>query len=380
MAPRSVLMERRERFEKKFPMEYYWTATLTFTVVLLMLCGAAAGAAGGPFTHLFGIGDSFLDTGNRDPTNNTLLPSDILVDQDWKYPYGISLGAPVGRYCDGLLFFDYIAAGLGLNPVPYRKYAANPSQNSAVDGVNFATAGAGVFTSYGFTTTGAQITELQGLSATNNYNLSQSIVLYSVNGNDYAAYALENGETDILGLIEFVPQVVSQIVADVVRLYNLGFTNIAVTQLPPLGCEPAITMSDNYTACVFAENLLATLHNGLLVSNLSSNLPHANIIFLDFYNAFYSIFNASPGTTGFSSPILKPCCDPTTNTSGCAYVDSNNHPLYTLCNNPAESFFWDSEHPTQAGWSKIYHLLLTSSTYTGGRRSLECFLFPQLCP
>jgi hypothetical protein len=85
------------------------------------------------------------------------------------------------------------AAALGLNPVAYRKYAAIPSQNSPADGVNFATAGAGVFTSYGFTTTGAQITELQGVLATNNYNLSQSIVLYSVNGNDYGAYILENG-------------------------------------------------------------------------------------------------------------------------------------------------------------------------------------------
>ncbi len=80
----------------------------------------------------------------------------------------------------------------------YRKYAANPSQNSPADGVNFATAGAGVFTSYGFTTTGAQITELQGVLATNNYNLSQSIVIYSVNGNDYGAFFLENGELDFL--------------------------------------------------------------------------------------------------------------------------------------------------------------------------------------
>jgi phospholipase/lecithinase/hemolysin len=379
MAPRSVLMERRERFQKKFPMEYYWTATLTFTVVLLMLCGAAAGATGGPFKHLFGVGDSFLDTGNRDPTNNTLLPNDILVNQDWKYPYGISLGAPVGRYSDGLLFFDFIAAGLGLNPVPYRKYAANPSQNSPADGVNFATAGAGVFTSLGFTTTEAQITELQGVLATNNFNLSQSIVLYSVNGNDYAAFILEYGEDDYLGLIEFVIQVVGQMVADVVRLFNLGFTNIAVTQLAPLGCEPSSTMSYNYSACVTFGNVLVTFHNSLLVSNLSITLPSANIIFLDFYNSFNSILNAIPGTTGFSSPILKPCCAPTTNTSGCAYVDSNNKPLYTLCNNPAQSFFWDSEHPTEAGWSKIYNLLLTSSTYTGGRRSLQCFLYPQLC-
>ncbi|KAH9560748.1 hypothetical protein CY35_06G123600 [Sphagnum magellanicum] len=377
MAPRLVLIERRERFQQKFPMEYYWTANLTFTVVLLMLCGVAAGAAGGPFKQLFGIGDSFLDTGNRDPKNNTLLPS-TLVNQDWTYPYGITLGAPVGRYSDGLLFFDFIAASLGLNPVPYREYAANPSQNSPAGGVNFATASAGVFTSFGFTTTGAQITELQGVLATNNYNLSQSIVLYSVNGNDYGAYILENGDDDFLGLIEFVPQVVAQIVADVVRLFALGFTNIAVTQLAPLGCEPDTTISDNYTACNTLGNLLVPFHNSLLVSNLSNTLPHANIIFPDFYNAFNSIFDARPGTTGFSSPILRPCCAPTTTTSGCAYVDSNNQPLYTLCNNPSQSFFWDSFHPTQAGWSKIYNLLLTSSTYTGGR-SLECFLLPQLC-
>jgi len=90
------------------------------------------------------------------------------------------------------------AAALGLNPVAYRIYAANPSQNSPADGVNFATASAGVFTSFGFTTTGAQITELQGVLATNNYNLSQSLVIYSVNGNDYAAFILENGEFDFL--------------------------------------------------------------------------------------------------------------------------------------------------------------------------------------
>jgi hypothetical protein len=106
------------------------------------------------------------------------------------------------------------------------------------------------------------------------------------------------------GLIGFVPQVVGQIVADVVRLFNLGFTNIAVTQLPPLGCEPVNTMSDNYTACDTLENRLTTVHNSLLVSNLSRTLPHANILFLDFYDAFYSIFDARPGTTGKTPNII----------------------------------------------------------------------------
>jgi hypothetical protein len=105
------------------------------------------------------------------------------------------------------------------------------------------------------------------------------------------------------GLIEFVSEVVDQIVADVVRLVNLGFTNIAVTQLPPLGCEPVNTVSDNYTACFTVENFLSRTHNSLLVSNLSS--VHANIIVLDFYNAFYSIFDARPGTTGKTPNIIS---------------------------------------------------------------------------
>ncbi len=106
------------------------------------------------------------------------------------------------------------------------------------------------------------------------------------------------------GLLEFATEVVGQIAADVKRLINLGFTNIAVTQLPPLGCGPVNTMSDNYTACVTLENLLVTFHNSLLVSNPSITLSHANIIFLDFYDAFNSIFNASPGTTGKTPNII----------------------------------------------------------------------------
>lgn len=107
------------------------------------------------------------------------------------------------------------------------------------------------------------------------------------------------------GLIEFVRQVVGQIVADVVRLFNLGFTNIVVTQLAPLGCAPVNTMSDNYTACDAFENLFVPFHNSLLVSNLSSNLPDANILFIDFYDAFYSIFDARAGTTGKTPNIIS---------------------------------------------------------------------------
>jgi hypothetical protein len=83
---------------------------------------------------LFGIGDSFLDTGNRDPTNNTLLPSDILVNQDWTYPYGITLGAPVGRYSDGLLFFDFIGRKMSGRSYFFIPITTSEENRSLVEG------------------------------------------------------------------------------------------------------------------------------------------------------------------------------------------------------------------------------------------------------
>ena len=50
---------------------------------------------------LFVFGDSYADTGNRDPTDPSLSST-------WKFPYGSTWpGIPTGRFSDGRVLTDY---------------------------------------------------------------------------------------------------------------------------------------------------------------------------------------------------------------------------------------------------------------------------------
>jgi len=71
----------------------YWTAT---------------NASKGTFDKLFVFGDSFVDTGNRDPNNNTYTAIGR-VNQNWAPPYGrTNPGEPAGRFSDGKVLSDLL--------------------------------------------------------------------------------------------------------------------------------------------------------------------------------------------------------------------------------------------------------------------------------
>lgn len=38
-------------------------------------------------------------------------------------------------------------------------------------------------------------------------------------------------------------------------------------------------------------------------------------------------------------------------------MDENGKKMYTVCENPTSAFFWDSVHPTQAGWQATFSAL-----------------------
>ncbi|ESQ29334.1 hypothetical protein EUTSA_v10024112mg [Eutrema salsugineum] len=79
------------------------------------------------------------------------------------------------------------------------------------------------------------------------------------------------------------------------------------------------------------KNALVNLHNKLLhqvVSKLNNETEQLSFVFLDYYNAFSSVFmnkRANLGTTKFENP-LKTCCE-------------------------------DDVHPSQEGWSSVYTVL-----------------------
>jgi phospholipase/lecithinase/hemolysin len=48
------------------------------------------------------------------------------------------------------------------------------------------------------------------------------------------------------------------------------------------------------------------------------------------------------------------CCDATQKPEGyCGQEDGNGRAQYSVCPNPEDFFFWDSMHPTQAGWEAV---------------------------
>ncbi|KAE9465558.1 hypothetical protein C3L33_02531, partial [Rhododendron williamsianum] len=56
----------------------------------------------------------------------------------------------------------------------------------------------------------------------------------------------------------------------------------------------------------------------------------------------------------FESPILKPCCFGTSIGYRCGSLNAKGEKMYTLCKNPKATFFWDTVHPTQAGWRAVF--------------------------
>lgn len=50
---------------------------------------------------------------------------------------------------------------------------------------------------------------------------------------------------------------------------------------------------------------------------------------------------------------LMPCCRSFDPNGYCGQVNKYGELQYSLCNNPENHFYWDDEHPSEAGWDAI---------------------------
>ncbi|XP_074316786.1 GDSL esterase/lipase At5g03610-like [Silene latifolia] len=303
---------------------------------------------------LFVFGDSYADTGNdRNPDASS-----------WKEPYGITFpGSPSGRFSDGRVFTDFLAKSLGLkSPIPY--IWRNEGNSHMRYGMNLAHGGTGVFdTEAPYPNMTTQIDMFQQLlhqSVFTLQDLQHSIAYVSLVGNDYSNY-LANGGT-LQDIQTFIPKVVNQLVINIERIYKMGVKKILVTGLQPLGCLPQSTFPTLFKECDNASNTATQFHNLLLqqavaklnnmTANGSTSYPFVTI---DLYKAFSSIIQppmVDQSNSVFKNPLV-PCCTGLNSTYYCGSVDENENKMYTVCSDPKSYFFWDSAHPTQAGWKAI---------------------------
>lgn len=308
---------------------------------------------------LFVFGDSYADTGNNKKSESN----------SWKVPYGLTFpGKPAGRFSDGRVLTDYLSKYLGIkSPIPYQ-WRKNGGKRLHY-GMNFAYGGTGVFdTLYLEPNMSTQIDYLQKLilndSVYTKVDLESSLVLVTLSGNDYGAFYAKGGTAQ--GLQSFITLVVNQLALNLKRIEEMGARKVAVTALQPLGCLPRATAPSWYQQCNTSENRAVNFDNLLMRQavaklNNDSKTSSTSAVFtiLDLYTSFTTLLtnNGSyPGNMKFEAP-LKPCCMGISNEYFCGSVDEKGVKLYTVCNNPKSAFFWDTSHPTQAGWDAIYSSL-----------------------
>ncbi len=254
------------------------------------------------FTQLVVYGDSLSDLGRAyDETKTTSDPSP---------PYGAFTN---GRFSNGPIWVEYLAASLGL--VPDRN-------------TNFAVGGATTGTTN--TTTG-----LSALGGIQNQIASSSSIT-----DPEALYIIWGGANDYLGAGINNPTVpLTNLSGEIATLIGRGAKNILVPNLPNLG---EIPLTRNIPGTIPSDlNTLTQFHNAGLAASLN-DLRKANsgvnLTLLD-VNSLFSQVTANPTDFGFKN-----------------VTDSCLASVTVICNEPNSYLFWDPLHPTTAGHQSIGNL------------------------
>ncbi|CAF1729395.1 unnamed protein product [Brassica napus] len=289
---------------------------------------------------LFVFGDSYVDIGNTKPDGTGA----------WAVPYGITYpGKPSGRFSDGHISTDFLAQLLRIKlPVTYAK-KDDADKTRLQYGMSFAYGGTGVFDTYAnYPNMTAQINLFEQLLG-NVYSpsdLSSSVALVSVAGNDYITFILANlkDPAKLLGFKTFISQVVNQTELNLRKIHTLGVKKIAIPSLTPLWYIPKIANSSLIIKVIVQD--LVEFHNGLLqksVVKLNKENNHSAFTIIDYYNTFLTIFNNTGETPGI--PTFQNISIPCLGDDG------------KVCDDPKSAFFWDGIHPTQEGWKAVYKVL-----------------------
>lgn len=152
---------------------------------------------------------------------------------------------------------------------------------------------------------------------------------------------------------QFMDGLFAQLDMDMTRLGQIGIPKVTLTNLHPIACTPLYTRPTNYTACASSNITAAVAEHNYRVHKLVDNLNRASngstaFVSLDVNTAFSQALTTRP---------LAPCCESSSNATRCGQLDDKGNKLYTVCQRPEQHYYWDSLHPTQAGWAAAFEYL-----------------------
>lgn len=258
------------------------------------------------FSQLYVFGDSLSDTGNAFTATRGLVPPPPYFD---------------GRFSNGLIWVDYLAQDLGLNPSPNTNFA------------------------FGGATTGSGNTilprlpglqqEVDGFTQANPTADPNGLYIVWAGGNDF----LGGGVTDPTGPITNLSKAVTS-------LAGVGAQNIMVVNLPNLGLIPISSSNSQVSSTL---SYLSGTYNSGLAQTLNALKPQlgtdVNLTFLDTNSLFNQIIT-NPAEFNFTN-VTDACLS----VLSCVSGNQNEQNQY---------LFWDGIHPTTAGHQLIADLAFSS--------------------
>lgn len=341
-----------------------WAAAMAAVAVL---CAAAA-VRGDQVVDEFGSGASFIFGDSLvDAGNNNYIPS---LSKANMTPNGIDFaasgGMPTGRFTNGRTIADIIGEMLGQADYSPPFLAPNATGGAILNGVNYASGGAGILNATGkifvnrigmdlqvdyFNITRKQLDVLLGGDRAKVFLRKKAIFSVTVGSNDflnnYLMPVLSTGTRLAQSPDGFVDSLVAHLRDQLTRLYTLDARKFVVANVGPLGCIP-YQKTINRVAndeCVKLPNQLAAQYNGRLrdlLIELNDNLPGARFCLANVYDLVMELITNYPNY-GFETASVA-CCGNGGSYDGMVPCG----PTTSMCDARDKHVFWDPYHPSEA--------------------------------
>ncbi|KAL0370794.1 UNVERIFIED_CONTAM: GDSL esterase/lipase [Sesamum angustifolium] len=285
--------------KRGFPSHAY--TALLFALITSQLCITITYKCNGhpipDFPAILVFGDSSVDTGN-----NNYIITPFKGDHP---PYGLDFpgSLPTGRFSNGKLVPDILAAMMGLKETIPPYLDPYLSEQDMLTGVSFASAGSG----YDDLTTSLShvipmskqpgylkdyVRRLEGIVGENEVAriLGSALVIVSAGTNDFIFNFYDVPTRRIQFTIDEYQDFLQKQLQNLIKeVYDLGCRRMAVSGLPPVGCLPIqmTAKSPVLRSCSHKENADAKSYNDKLqklLPQIEAELPGSKILYVDTYN------------------------------------------------------------------------------------------------
>ncbi|CAH2069910.1 unnamed protein product [Thlaspi arvense] len=334
----------------------------------------AATLASVPGVYVFG--DSLVDAGN-----NNYLP--LSLRKATYPPNGIDFPGqiPTGRFCNGKNAADIIAENFGFPlPPPYLSLyllIKNEREAAAVTGINFASAGAGIFNSDDQTTGQAiplsqqlnnwlsiheELTKKLGPSEAK-VHISKSLFVIVIGSNDILDYfgSLELRQKS--NPQQYMRSIADKFKKQLKRIHETGTPRILIFGVGPLGCMPRHRAKNSTIhECNKDASMFASLYNEALVKMLQELKQELqSSMTYSYFDLFKSIndINSNPARYGLADSTSACCGRGKLNADIPCVL-----PFVSFCSDRTKYLFWDFYgHPTEAGSRVIVDLMFADDPH-----------------